>query len=371
MLDFPLLAGNVLDTEWEEPVFESTRMFERNGVKIAVIGQAFPYTPVANPRWMIPEWSFGIRDELMQANVDKARDAGADLVVVLSHNGFDVDRKMASKVNGIDVILTGHTHDAIPVTVNVNDTLLVASGCSGKFVSRLDLDIKGKKVAGFSYKLMPVFSDAITPDKQVSALIDETRAPYEEHMAEVLGTTRHTLYRRGNMSGTFDDLICNALIESQDAEISLSPGFRWGTSIAPGQPITAEDVYNQTAMTYPSIYKNNLTGKQIKDILEDVGDNLFNPDPYFQQGGDMVRVGGLGFDMDASKTIGKRITNMHLTATGKALEADKTYSVAGWASVNKETGTGGTPIWEVVKDWIREKKVVDLKTNDSIRLSNG
>jgi len=371
MLEFPFLAGNVISTEWEEPVFESTKMYEKNGVKIAVIGQAFPYTPVANPRWMFPDWSFGIRDKMVQEHVNKAREDGADLVVLLSHNGFDVDRKLASRVQGIDVILTGHTHDAIPTTVNVNNTLLVASGCSGKFVSRLDLDVQNKKVAGFSYKLMPVFADVIEKDASVSKVIDETRAPYEDHLKEVLGTTTNTLFRRGNMSGTFDDLICEALIDKQDAEISLSPGFRWGPSLIPGQAITNEDLYHQTAMTYPSVYKLDFTGKQIKEILEDVGDNLFNKDPYFQQGGDMVRVGGLAFDMDASKDIGKRITNMRLTRNGKDLEADKKYSVAGWASVNEQTGTGGTPVWELVREWIKDKKTVDLKPNDNIKLTNG
>jgi len=255
--------------------------------------------------------------------------------------------------------------------VNVNNTLLVASGCSGKFVSRLDLDIQGKKVAGFNYKLMPVFSDVIAKDAEVSKIIDETRAPHEEHLNEVIGTTTNALYRRGNMSGTFDDLICTALIDKKDAEISLSPGFRWGASLIPGQEITNEALYSQTTMTYPSVYKLDFTGKQIKDILEDVGDNLFNPDPYFQQGGDMVRVGGLAFDMDASKTIGKRITNMRLTRNGKPLDAGKKYSVAGWASVNKDTGTGGQPIWELVREWIKEKKTVDLKPNSNIKLTNG
>ncbi len=371
MLEFPFLAGNVISTEWEEPVFEATKMYERNGVKIAVVGQAFPYTPVANPRWMFPDWSFGIRDKMVQAHVTKARADGADVVVLLSHNGFDVDRKLATRVQGIDVILTGHTHDAIPTTVNVNNTLLVASGCSGKFVSRLDLDIKDKKVAGFNFKLMPVFSDVIAKDAAVTKVIDETRAPYEKHLNEVIGTTTNTLFRRGNMSGTFDDLICTALIDKQDAEISLSPGFRWGPSLIPGQDITNDDLYNQTAMTYPSVYKLDFTGKRIKEILEDVGDNLFNKDPYFQQGGDMVRVGGLAFDMDASKNIGERITNMKLTRNGKDLEAGKTYSVAGWASVNEDTGTKGTPVWELVREWIKDKKTVDLKSTDHIKLTNG
>jgi len=371
MLEFPFLAGNVISTEWEEPVFEATKIYEKNGVKIAVIGQAFPYTPVANPRWMFPDWSFGIRDKMVQAHVTKAREDGADVVVLLSHNGFDVDRKLATRVQGIDVILTGHTHDAIPTTVNVNNTLLVASGCSGKFVSRLDLDVKDKKIAGFNFKLMPVFSDVIEKDAAVSKVIDETRAPYEKHLNEVIGTTTNTLFRRGNMSGTFDDLICQALIDKQDAEISLSPGFRWGPSLIPGQEITNDDLYSQTAMTYPSVYKLDFTGKQIKEILEDVGDNLFNKDPYFQQGGDMVRVGGLAFDMDADKNIGERITNMRLTRNGKALEAGKTYSVAGWASVNENTGTKGTPVWELVREWIKDKKTVDLKPNNDIKLTNG
>ena len=371
MLEFPFLAGNVISNEWEEPVFEATKMFEKNGVKIAVVGQAFPYTPVANPRWMFPDWSFGIRDTLVQKHVTKAREDGADVVVLLSHNGFDVDRKLATRVQGIDVILTGHTHDAIPVAVNVNNTLLLASGCSGKFVSRLDLDIKDKKVAGYNFKLMPVFSDVIAKDPTTAKVIDETRAPYEKHLNEVIGTTKNTLFRRGNMSGTFDDLICHALIDQQDAEISLSPGFRWGPSLIPGQDITNDDLYNQTATTYPSVYKLDFTGKQIKEILEDVGDNLFNKDPYFQQGGDMVRVGGLAFDMDASKNIGERITNLKLTRNGKDLEAGKIYKVGGWASVNEETGTKGTPVWELVRDWIKDKKTVDLKPTDNIRLTNG
>jgi sulfur-oxidizing protein SoxB len=365
-LGFAFLAQNIRDTEWDEPAFEPVRMIERGGVKIAVIGQAFPYTPIANPRWMIPNWSFGIREESVQANVDKARKDGAGLVVLLSHNGFDVDRKLARRVKGIDVILTGHTHDALPDVVRVDRTLLVASGSHGKFVSRLDLDVRGGEVKSYRYKLIPIFSDAIAPDAGMAAAIDAVRAPHAPMLREVIGRTEALLYRRGNFNGTLDDVICDALLVERDAEIALSPGFRWGTTLLPGQEITREDVYNATAMTYPAAYRTTMTGARLKEVLEDVADNLFNPDPYYQQGGDMVRVGGLSYAIDVAKPMGSRIGDLVLERTGKPLDLSRDYVVAGWASVNE--GTQGPPIWDVVMTHIAGQKVVAPKETQRVRV---
>ncbi len=365
-LPFPFLGSNIYDAEWDEPAFEAWKMFERGGVKVAVIGQAFPYTPIANPRWMIPGWSFGIREEDIAAHVEEARGEGAELVVLLSHNGFDVDRKLASRVDGIDVILTGHTHDALPEPVIVNDTLVIASGSNGKFVSRLDLDVRDGQVKGYSYRLIPVFSDIITPDAEMTALVDEVRAPYADELARKIGTTESLLYRRGNFNGTFDDLICQALLEERDAEISLSPGFRWGTSLLPGQDITVEDLHNACAMTYPAAYRSSMSGQTIKDILEDVGDNLFNKDPYYQQGGDMVRVGGMGYTIDPEKEIGARISDMTLLATGEAIDPSRDYVVAGWASVNEDTE--GPAIWDVVESHLAKNPTVQLPDNQSVKV---
>src|SRR5690348_9250626 len=336
-LGFLFLAQNIRDTEWNEAAFEPMAMFERGGVKVAVIGQAFPYTPIANPRWMIPNWSFGIREEDVRANVEKARKAGAQLVVLLSHNGFDVDRKLASRVSGIDVILTGHTHDALPVTIKVGKTLLVASGCDGKFVSRLDLDVQGGAVKDFRYKLIPLFADAIAPDAEMAAAVTNARALNARELERVVGRSESLLYRRGNFNGTFDDLICAALLKERDAEIVLSPGFRWGSSVLPGQPITVEDIHNATAITYPQVYRRPMSGEQLKAVLEDVADNLFNPDPYYQQGGDMVRCGGVGYAIDIAKPMGRRISGLTHLKSGKPIEAKKEYIVAGWASVNEGT----------------------------------
>lgn len=366
-LDFPFLAQNIRDTDWEEPVFESSAFFERAGAKIAVIGQAFPYTPIANPRWMIPSWSFGIREEALARSVAAARAEGADVVILLSHNGFDVDRKLASRVPGIDVVLTGHTHDALPEPVMVGRTLVIASGSHGKFVSRLDLDISGGEVRDFGYKLIPVFSDAISPEPMMAAKIAEIRAPHEAFLAEELGIAQTLLYRRGNFNGTFDDVICEAMLERREAEISLSPGFRWGASVLPGDPITVEDVYNVTAMTYPNTYRMGMTGARLKEVLEDVADNLFNPDPYYQQGGDMVRVGGLAYAIDVSAPMGRRISDLTLTRTGETIEADREYVVAGWASVNE--GTEGPPIWDVVMDHIREHETIAPQDVAKVRVT--
>lgn len=366
-LPFSFLGSNIYDNEWDEPAFEAWKMFERGGSKVAVIGQAFPYTPIANPRWMIPGWSFGIREEDIAAHVEEARSEGADVVVLLSHNGFDVDRKLASRVDGIDVILTGHTHDALPEPVIVNDTLVIASGSNGKFVSRLDLDVKNGAVAGYNFRLIPIFSDVITPDPEMATLIDEVRAPYEADLSRVLGKTEDLLYRRGNFNGTFDDLICQALLEERDAQIALSPGFRWGTSLLPGQDITLEDLHNACAMTYPAAYRSSMSGQMLKDILEDVGDNLFNKDPYYQQGGDMVRVGGMGYTINPDEEIGKRISNMTLLETGEAIDPTKDYVVAGWASVNETTE--GPPIWDVVENHITKNPVVKLPDNQSVTLA--
>jgi sulfur-oxidizing protein SoxB len=367
-LPFAALGQNIFDAEWDEPteLFPPYKMFERGGTKIAVIGQAFPYMPIANPGWMFPEYSFGIRDERMQEMVDEVRDMGAEVVVVLSHNGFDVDKKMASRVSGIDVILSGHTHDALPEPVLVNETIIVASGSNGKFVSRVDLDVRDGRMMGFKHKLIPIFSDVITPDAQVAALIDEQRAPYINELTEVIGQSESLLYRRGNFNGSWDDLICQALIEEREADISMSPGVRWGPSILPGQDITREDIWNVTSMTYGKAYRTEMTGEFIHVILEDVADNLFNVDPYYQQGGDMVRIGGMGYRIDINQPQGSRISELTLLKTGERIDPGKTYVVAGWASVNE--GTEGPQIWDVVEDYIRKQGTVTVAPNNSVKV---
>jgi sulfur-oxidizing protein SoxB len=364
---FAFLAQNIRDNEWQEPVFAARKMFERGGAKIAVIGQALPRTAVANPRWMFPKWEFGIREEDMQKQVDEAHAEGASIVVLLSHNGFDVDRKLAGRVKGIDVILTAHTHDAMPGLLRVGDTVLVATGSHGKFVSRLDLEVKDKKVAGVRFKLMPVFSNAITPDPSMTLLVDQLRAPFAKELARPIGKTDSLLYRRGNFNGTFDDLICAAMLSERDAEIALSPGFRWGGTLIPGDPITWETLTNATAITYPNCYRNQMTGAQLKEILEDVADNIFHPDPYFQGGGDMVRIGGMGYAIDVSKPMGSRISDLTHLKSGQAIEAAKTYTVAGWASVNENTQ--GPPVWDVVAAHVSKRGTVKVEPNTAVKVS--
>ncbi|MDA0961629.1 MAG: thiosulfohydrolase SoxB [Proteobacteria bacterium] len=370
-LPFAALGQNIFDAEWDEPteLFKPYEFFERGGVKIAVIGQAFPYMPIANPRWMFPEYSFGIREENMAAMVDEVRAQGAELVVVLSHNGFDVDKKMAGRVPGIDVILSGHTHDALPEPVQVGQTFIIASGSNGKFVSRVDLDVRDDRMMGIRHKLIPIFSDIITPDADMAALIDAERAPFADRLSEVIGRTDSLLYRRGNFNGTWDDLICDALLSERDAEIALSPGVRWGPSVLSGQDITREDIWGVTSMTYGEAYRTEMTGEFLHVVLEDVADNLFNPDPYYQQGGDMVRTGGIGYRIDVTKPQGERITNMTLLRTGEPIDASRNYVVSGWASVNE--GTEGPQIWDVVEDHIRKLGTVTLAPNNSVELIEG
>jgi sulfur-oxidizing protein SoxB len=365
-LAFPFLAQNIRDNEFEEKVFEPRKMFEKGGVKIAVIGQAYPYTPIANPRWLFPKWTFGLREDDVQKQVDEARAEGADLVVLMSHNGFDIDRKMAGRVKGIDVILTSHTHDALPEPVQVGRTLLIASGACGKFLSRLDLDVQGKAVKGFRYRLIPLFSDAIAPDAEMAALIRKHRAPYEAALGKELARTEGVLYRRGNFQGSLDDVFTDAMLEVRDAEIALSPGVRWGTSLVPGQAITFEDVTNACAMTYANCYRMPMKGAMLKTILEDIGDNIFNPDPYYQGGGDMVRVGGMGFTVNPFETSGKRISNMTFLKTGQPIEANRDYTVAGWASINE--GTQGPPIWDVVSQYLSAKKTITPRPLDAVKV---
>jgi S-sulfosulfanyl-L-cysteine sulfohydrolase len=365
-IDF--VAQNVFDNTWGDRVFEPFTMREINGVPCAIIGQAFPYTPIANPRWMIPDWSFGIHPDSMQKVVDQARSKGAQVVVVLSHNGMDVDLKMASHVTGIDAICGGHTHDAVPTAVEVTNaggkTLVTNAGSNAKFLGVLDFDVKNGKVAGYKYHLLPVFSNLIEPDKDMQALIDRvhnTEIEYEgqkftpkDKYAEQLATTSDLLYRRGNFNGTFDQVICDGLMQEMDAEIALSPGFRWGVSVLPGEAITMEHVMTQTAITYPTAYRREMSGQQIKAVLEDVADNLFNDDPYDQQGGDMVRTGGLGYSITPANKIGSRINDM--TLKGKPIDPNKNYVVAGWAVVGEELK--GTPVWDVVANHLRNIKEV-------------
>ncbi len=355
-IDF--VAHNVKTTDFEDLVFEPYTFKEQNGVKIAVIGQAFPYTPIANPRHFVPDWTFGIQDEHMQKMVNECRSKGAQVVVVLSHNGMDVDIKMASRVSGIDAILGGHTHDGMPAPVVVKNsggqTLVTNAGSNGKFLAVLDFDVRGGKIQGYRYKLMPVFANFLPADRQMQAFIDKVRAPYKDKLEEKLAVTEGTLFRRGNFNGSWDQVICDALMEVRGAEIAFSPGVRWGTSLLAGETITYERMMDQMALTYPATTLNEFTGADIKTILEDVADNIFNPDPYFQQGGDMVRVGGLEYTCSPKAPMGQRINNMMLK--GKPIEADKKYKVAGWASVQQ--GVQGTPIWDVVGGYLRDKKVI-------------
>jgi S-sulfosulfanyl-L-cysteine sulfohydrolase len=361
------LALNIRDTEWQEPVFDGYKMFEKGSVRVAVLGEAFAYTPVANPAWMIPKWTFGIREEDVRATVAKARKEGAQLVVLLSHNGFDCDRKLAARVEGIDVILTSHTHDALPVVTTVGKTLLVASGSNGKFISRLDLDVRGMEVAGYRYKLIPIFSDAIASDPEMALKIAQVRAPFASELARVVGQSESLLYRRGTFNGTVDDLICAAIMSERDAEIALSPGFRWGTTILPDAPITVEDIANATAMTYPQVYRTTMSGAQLKAVLEDVADNLFNPDPYYQQGGDMVRCGGIGYRIDINQPMGQRISELARFPSGEAIDAGKDYTVAGWASVRENVE--GPPVWELVERYLARVQTVRIEPNTSVKVA--
>jgi sulfur-oxidizing protein SoxB len=355
-IDF--VAQNVRTTDFEDQVFPPYTLKEVNGVKVAIIGQAFPYTPIANPRHLVADWTFGVRDDSMQKFVDEARGKGAQVVIVLSHNGMDVDLKMATRVRGIDAILGGHTHDGVPAPSIIRNaggqTLVTNAGSNGKFLGVLDLAVKAGKVVDFRYKLLPVFANLLAADAEMAAYIRNVRAPYEAKLNEKLAVTEGLLYRRGTFNGTFDQLICDALMAVKGAEIAFSPGFRWGTSLLPGQDILMEHVLDQTAITYPATTVNDISGEMLKTILEDVGDNLVNPDPYLQQGGDMVRVGGLSYSIDPTAAMGRRIGDM--TLNGKPIEPNKTYKVAGWASVQENVT--GEPIWDVVAKYLREQKVL-------------
>ncbi len=337
------LAQNIKTNDFGDQVFDPYVIREINGVPVAIIGQAFPYTPIANPRYFVPDWTFGIQEENLQQVIDAARGKGAQAVVLLSHNGMDVDLKLASRVRGLDAILGGHTHDGMPAPVPVKNaggtTLVTNAGSNGKFLGVLDFDVKGGKVAGFRYRLLPVFANYLPADPAMDALIRKVRAPYEQKLGEVLAVNRGLLYRRGNFNGTFDQLILDGLMQAQGAQIAFSPGFRWGTTLLPGEAITMEHLMDQTAITYPYTTVTQMSGETIKTILEDVADNLFNPDPYYQQGGDMVRVGGLQYTIDPTAGMGKRISDMRLA--GKPLEAGKTYKVAGWAPVAEEARQAG------------------------------
>ncbi|NBY64458.1 MAG: thiosulfohydrolase SoxB [Betaproteobacteria bacterium] len=358
------LAQNIKTNDFGDPVFAPYILREMNGVSVAIIGQAFPYTPIANPRYLVPDWTFGIQEENLQIVVNEVISKGAQVVVLLSHNGMDVDLKLASRVTGIDAILGGHTHDGVPGAIPIRNskgvTLVTNAGSNSKFLGVLDFEVKQGKIVDFRYKLMPIFADLIPADPQMNQVIDRVRAPFEKRLSEPLAVTEGLLYRRGNFNGSFDQLILDGLMTMKDTEIAFSPGFRWGTSLLPGQTIRMENLLDQTAITYPYTTVNMMTGEMIKTILEDVADNLFNPDPYYQQGGDMVRVGGLQYAIDPTAAAGKRISEMRLK--NQLIEAQKTYKVAGWAPVSEEAmKLGGEPIWDVLTRYLKDIKTVKAR----------
>ena len=356
-IDF--IAQNIQTQDFGDPVFKPWVMREINGVPVAIVGQAFPYTPIANPRYLVADWRFGIEEESLQQAVDAARAKGAQLVVLLSHNGMDVDLKLAGRVRGIDAIFGGHTHDGVPLAIEVSNaggkTLVTNAGSNGKFLGVMDFEVRGGKLSDYRYRLLPVFANQIAPDAAMAALINRVRAPFEQRLTEKLAVTEGLLYRRGTFNGSWDQLVCDALMAVQGAEIAFSPGFRWGTTLLPGDAITRELMMDQLAITYPHATVSELSGETIKTLLEDVADNLFNPDPYYQQGGDMVRVGGLAYTCTPGAAIGRRISNLRLA--GKPLDASRNYKVAGWAPVAEaaRNAPGNRPVWEVVEAWLKSQ----------------
>ena len=368
------IAQNIFLTEEalfdEKPVYDDFTghafppyaMRSLGGFDVAIIGQAFPYTPIANPSRNVPDWTFGIRADELQELVDNIRDSESpDAVVLLSHNGMDVDVKLAGIVSGIDAILGGHTHDAVPAPVKVQNeqgtTLVTNAGSNGKFVGVLDLQLGNKGVVDTQYRLLPIFGNYLSADAEMEAFIHQSRAPYADQLSEELAVSESLLFRRGNFNGTFDEVICNALRSHYNAQIALSPGFRWGTSIIPGQTITFEDLMTQTAMTYPETYVQEMTGETLKLILEDVADNAFNPDPFYQQGGDMVRISGMSYTLEVDQTMGSRISDMRLE-NGELIEAEKSYSVTGWATVGQVSP--GPPVWDLVADHLRAEQTISV-----------
>jgi sulfur-oxidizing protein SoxB len=358
------VAHNVTEAGWGDPVFHPYTLREIGGVRVGVIGQAFPYTPVSHPRRFVPDLTFGIREDGVQRLVGELRDTRrADLVVLLSHNGITVDLKLAARVSGLDVILGGHTHDALPAPIEVGKTLVVNSGSHGKFLSRLDLDVRGHRVAAYRYRLLPVLARDIPEDPEMAKLIAEIRGPHEAKLGEALAVSESLLWRRGNFNGTFDELILDALLKRADAEVAFSPGFRWGVTVVPGQTITLEDVMSHTALTYANTWAREMTGAEIVTVMEDVADNLFHRDPYYRQGGDMVRLGGLSYAIDPAAVQGRRIRDVRVG--GRALDAARRYKATGWASLGE---ANGPPAWDIVADHLRAQKRIKLDPRPRVRV---
>ncbi|WP_020146732.1 thiosulfohydrolase SoxB [Thioalkalivibrio sp. ALJ15] len=358
-IDF--LAQNIEDRDWGDPVFEPYTIREMNGVPVAVIGQAFPYTSVANPSYMFPDWSFGIRDEHMQRMINECREKGAKVVAILSHNGMVTDMEMARNLEGVDVIMGGHTHDPIPGAVEIENaggdiTLVTNAGSNGKFLGLLDLDVGESGVRDYKFHMLPVFSNLLDADPEMEEHVKKVHEPYQDKLNEELAVTDGVLYRRGNFNGTFDEVILDALREKLDAEVALSPGFRWGVSVLPGQPITFEEVMSQTVTTYSEVQRNEMTGEQLKNTLEDVANSIFNQNPYHHRGGDMVRTGGIKYTIDPHESMGSRISDLEIN--GEPIDMDKNYVVAGWANVHEPLDS--EPVWELVADYLREKGTVEV-----------
>lgn len=363
------ISQNVADDTWGELIFKPYTVREVGGVKVAIIGNSFPYTPIANPREFTEGWTFGIQVERLQKFVDEVRNKGADVVVLLSHDGFTVDQAVAKMVKGIDVILSGHTHDPAPKPMIVNNTIIVIAGSHGKYLGRLDLEVKDKKITNFAFKLYPVASNFIKPDKEVENLVNKLYEPYEKQLSEVIGKTQTTLYKRDTFYSTFDKVIMDSIKEEADCEIVFNPGYRWGTTLLPGDNITVDDVYSMTAITYPDVYKFEMTGSQIKNILEDIADNVFNSNPLYQQGGDMSRTLGIEYEIRINAEPGKRLSNIKIN--GKDLDPSRTYKVAAWGGNMHRAGKNVSklrPVYDITVDYIKRVKVVNPSNKSNVKV---
>ncbi len=377
MLDAKFISQNIVGDDpfgesFEELIFEPYTIEERGGAKIGIIGQSFPFTPTANPKEFTEGWSFGLRLDTLQEYVDELRDEHkVDCVVVLSHDGFSVDQEVARKVSGIDFILSGHTHDPSPSPIVINNTVIVIAGSHGKYIGRLDVDARGGKVRGYEYKLIPIASNIIPADSEGEKLIEELYAPFAAEMNEVLGKTKNILYKRDTFFSTFDQLINDAIMDEMKCDISFTPGYRWGTTVLAGEDILMDNVYEMSATTYPDVYTFELKGKAIANLLEDIADNVFNENPLYQQGGDMSRLGGASYDIAVTNKTGTRISNLKIG--GKPIELEKIYIVSSWGGNLQNAGSNLQkdkirPVYDIVRDYIKRKKVVDVSNKGNVRL---
>lgn len=366
-LNYPMLAINCYDKTTDKLVFDPYLIKEVNGLKIGIIGIAATIIDKTMPQHFAEGLYFSLGNEELPGYIAELKDQDVDLVILLSHLGFPQEVKLAQEVDGIDVLLSAHTHNRVYEPALVNDTIIFQSGCHGSFLGHLDLVVENKKIVDYKHQLV-VLDESLDEDLDMKAAIEKDLEPYKEQLNKIVGRTGTDLNRSTVFESTMDNLLLQSMIDISGAELAFSNGWRYGAPIPKGD-IRENDLWNMIPVN-PPLSKVKLKGQEVWDMMEENLERTFSIDPYQQMGGYVKRVLGMNLYCKIENPYGERVQQIFVQ--GQALEKDRVYHVVFVTSQGVPEKYGHDRVnldihaIDVLKEYLSKHEVVSAPLRGSI-----